>query len=167
MTGSLGKQNLHSGAAVLSEIRDFVHEKRERHDGGIVEVDGQPIKYGLYSVDVRTDKTTGYPGEVVLLLGEQDSVIRWRDVLPACDQPGDIPAALPDFKAGNHRQAKSVEFAVVQGNHLAPEADSTTGMRGWRWTFWASLMSLQRAHRSQLPSQQVILGLARCECLQD
>jgi hypothetical protein len=76
-----------------------------------------------------TDKTTDYSGEVMLLLGEQDTVIRWRDVFPDCEHPAEIAAALPAFRAASFGHAKSVEFVVVEGNHIAPEADAVTWMR--------------------------------------
>jgi hypothetical protein len=65
----------------------------------------------------------------VLLMGKRDSVIRWRDVFPTCKNPAQIPDALPAFKTRSFGQARSVEFVVLEGNHLAPEADAVTWMR--------------------------------------
>jgi pimeloyl-ACP methyl ester carboxylesterase len=68
----------------------------------------------------------GYPGEVVLLFGAQDTVVRWQDAFPNCKQPQDIPAALTGFQEQNFPQARRVEVQVLSGSHIAPEADAAT-----------------------------------------
>jgi hypothetical protein len=62
-----------------------------------------------------------YPGEVVLLLGRRDTVIRWRDAFPDARQAQDVPALLPAYKQANFPQASRLEVRVMEGNHLAPE----------------------------------------------
>jgi pimeloyl-ACP methyl ester carboxylesterase len=66
----------------------------------------------------------GYPGEVVLLFGAQDTVVRWQDAFPDCDRPQEIPAALADFQDQNFPQARRVEVQVLEGAHVAPETDA-------------------------------------------
>jgi hypothetical protein len=68
----------------------------------------------------------GYPGEVVLLFGVQDTVVRWQDAFPGCDWPQEIPAALAAFQAQNFPQARRVEVQVLEGSHIAPETDAAT-----------------------------------------
>jgi hypothetical protein len=65
-----------------------------------------------------------YPGEVVLLLGKRDFVIRWQDVFPECEHPGQIPQFLDAWRKDNLRAVKRLEFAVLDGNHLSPETDA-------------------------------------------
>lgn len=62
-----------------------------------------------------------YPGQVVLLFGAQDTVVRWQDLFPDCQSPQEIAAALPAYQRENFPRARSVEVRVVAGNHVAPE----------------------------------------------
>jgi pimeloyl-ACP methyl ester carboxylesterase len=68
----------------------------------------------------------GYTGEVVLLFGAQDIVVRWRDVFPECRQPQDIPGSLAEYRERKLPHAKRVEVQVLEGAHVAPEADPST-----------------------------------------
>ena len=75
-----------------------------------------------------------YPGEVVLLLGQQDTVIRWRDVFPHCEHPSGIPERLQDFRKRCFPHARRVEVAVIEGDHLSPETEAHSFVRlGLRW----------------------------------
>jgi hypothetical protein len=66
-----------------------------------------------------------FDGEVVLLFGAQDTVVRWRDAFPGCEQPEDIPTHLPAFTAENFPRASLVEVQAIEGSHVSPEADAT------------------------------------------
>jgi hypothetical protein len=66
----------------------------------------------------------GYTGEVVLLYGQEDSVVRWQDVFPGCLRPDGLPAYLLAFRRRNFPQAQRVEVEVVRGGHVAPEAEA-------------------------------------------
>ena len=66
----------------------------------------------------------GYTGEVVLLFGAQDTVVRWRDLFPECDRPQDIPKFLAAYQEKSFPLASRVEVQVVEGDHVAPEADA-------------------------------------------
>ena len=69
--------------------------------------------------------TFGYTGEVVLLWGEKDSVVRWRDTFPGCDCCQEIEPSLPTFTRDNFPLANRVEVRVLPGDHVSPEADSS------------------------------------------
>ena len=71
-----------------------------------------------------TSSPFGYTGEVVLLFGAQDTVMRWRDLFPGCDRPQDIPKFLPAYQEKNFPLASRVEVQVVEGDHVAPETDA-------------------------------------------
>jgi pimeloyl-ACP methyl ester carboxylesterase len=71
-----------------------------------------------------SSRTFGYTGEVVLLLGQQDAVIRWRDIFPDCEHPDEIPQSLPVFQREHFPNASRVKVAAIEGDHLAPEAEA-------------------------------------------
>ena len=77
--------------------------------------------------DVRwaSEKVAGkdyeYDGMAVILFGEQDGVIRWRDVFPACQHPGDIETFLEDYKKRDFPLARGLRVRVLEGSHIAPE----------------------------------------------
>ena len=71
-------------------------------------------------------KRFGYSGEVVLLFGTLDTVVRWHDVLPECDRPRDIPTYLGKYQEKNFPLAKRIEVQVVPGDHAAPEVDAAS-----------------------------------------
>jgi pimeloyl-ACP methyl ester carboxylesterase len=66
----------------------------------------------------------GYTGEVVLLFGAQDTVVRWGDLFPECDRPQDIPNFLAAYQEKNLPLASRVEVQVLEGSHVAPETDA-------------------------------------------
>jgi len=70
-----------------------------------------------------------YPGEVALLFGSRDSVIRWQDLFPGCAQPDQIAACLPAYQQAHFPQAQRLVVRVVEGDHLAPEARAVTFLR--------------------------------------
>lgn len=65
----------------------------------------------------------GFSGRVVILFGARDSVIRWRDVFPACAQPGDIQGVLDDYRKYNFPFVRRLVVEVLEGNHASPETD--------------------------------------------
>jgi hypothetical protein len=65
-----------------------------------------------------------YPGEVVILMAQNDTVIRWREVFPDCEDPKDLPDHLGVFQQYGFPRARRVEVALVGGNHLSPETDA-------------------------------------------
>ncbi|MFN2225641.1 MAG: hypothetical protein ACK2UY_05030 [Anaerolineae bacterium] len=70
-----------------------------------------------------------YTGEVVLLCGAQDTVVRWRDALPGCACPTGVEGALPAFRRDCFPQARRVEVHVVEGDHVAPETEAPAFLR--------------------------------------
>jgi hypothetical protein len=72
-----------------------------------------------------TGRQFAYEGEVVLLFGAQDTVVRWQDAFPACEEASDIPLHLPAFRQEEFPKARLVEVQVIEGNHTGPEADAT------------------------------------------
>jgi hypothetical protein len=71
----------------------------------------------------------GYPGEVVIFFGGQDTVIRWQDAFPTCAEPDEIPAVLDDWRRLNFPRARSLQVRVIDGNHFAPETDALAFVR--------------------------------------
>jgi len=61
-----------------------------------------------------------YPGDVVLLFAEDDTVIRWQAVFPDCATPDDIPACLAAYRRTDFPCAARVIVRVLPGNHLSP-----------------------------------------------
>jgi hypothetical protein len=68
----------------------------------------------------------GYTGEVVLLFGAQDTVVRWHDAFPECEEPQDIARVLTEYQKEHFPQARRVEVQIVEGAHVAPEVDAPT-----------------------------------------
>ena len=70
-------------------------------------------------------KVTGedyeYDGMVVILFGESDGIIRWRDVFPACQNPGNIGPFLEEYKKRNFPMVRGLQVRVLEGSHIAPE----------------------------------------------
>jgi hypothetical protein len=64
-----------------------------------------------------------YPGEVVLLLAADDTVIRWRDVLPGGQPDG---SAAADLQATDFPSAERLALEVLPGDHMTPEVDAAT-----------------------------------------
>lgn len=73
-----------------------------------------------------TRSPIGYTGEVVLLFGAQDTVVRWRDAFPECERPQNISRVLAAYRKKNFPQARRVEVQVIEGTHVAPEVDAPT-----------------------------------------
>jgi pimeloyl-ACP methyl ester carboxylesterase len=68
----------------------------------------------------------GYPGEVVLLFGAQDTVVRWQDLFPEAERPQDIPRSVAQYQGQHFPQARRVVVQVMDGAHLAPEVDAVS-----------------------------------------
>jgi pimeloyl-ACP methyl ester carboxylesterase len=68
----------------------------------------------------------GYTGEVVLLFGAQDTVVRWRDTFPGCERSLELSESLAEYRETNLPGARSVEVRVLEGSHIAPEVDAPT-----------------------------------------
>jgi len=94
---------------------------------------GRSLRRLVEDVAWAACKVTGpefdYSGEVVLLCGAQDTVVRWRDALPGCACPADVEGALPAFRRDCFPRARRVEVRVVEGDHVAPETDAPAFLR--------------------------------------
>lgn len=62
-----------------------------------------------------------YDGDVLVLFGMQDSVIRWRGALQGCQAIEEIPGYVDSYKSESFPMARSLQIQVLEGNHLAPE----------------------------------------------
>ena len=77
--------------------------------------------------DIRwaSGKVTGedyeYDGMVVILFGENDGVIRWRDVFPAYQHPGNVEHFVEEYKKRDFPMARGLQVRVLEGSHVAPE----------------------------------------------
>lgn len=71
----------------------------------------------------------GYTGEVVLLCGAQDTVVRWQDALPGCACPDDVEGALEAFRRHCFPRARRVEMHILDGDHVAPETEAPSFLR--------------------------------------
>jgi pimeloyl-ACP methyl ester carboxylesterase len=69
---------------------------------------------------------SGYSGEVVLLFGAQDTVVRWQDTFPECDRPQDISTSLAEYQERAFPHARRFAVRVIEGAHIAPEVDAPT-----------------------------------------
>jgi hypothetical protein len=76
-----------------------------------------------------SSKHFGYSGEVVLLFGTLDTVVRWHDAFPECDRPGNIPTSLVRYQEKNFPLAQRIEVQVVEGSHVAPETDAPSFLK--------------------------------------
>ena len=74
-----------------------------------------------WASEKATGKDYGYDGEVVILFGEKDGLIRWRDVFPACQHPGDIETFLEEYKKRYFPMVRGLQVRVLEGSHVAPE----------------------------------------------
>ncbi len=66
-----------------------------------------------------------YPGDVALVFGRDDTVIRWQAIFPGCSCPEEIPAQLEDCRRDNFPEAAQLPVAVLAGDHLSPEHAAT------------------------------------------
>jgi hypothetical protein len=64
----------------------------------------------------------GYNGDVALLFGRNDTVIRWQAVFPGCAAPGEIPAQLNAYRRRDFPAAARLGVSVLEGDHLSPES---------------------------------------------
>jgi pimeloyl-ACP methyl ester carboxylesterase len=95
------------------------------------------IRYLVDDVRWACHKVPGsdfdYPGEVILLLGTSDSVIRWRDPFPGCQSPDQLAVFLPAFEQANFPVSRRVEVCLVDdaagANHITPEIDPVLFVR--------------------------------------
>jgi hypothetical protein len=71
-----------------------------------------------------TGRPFAYPGQVVVLFGREDTVIRWRDLFPHCRQPEEIGTHRATFQLAHFPQAHQVEVQVLTGTHIGPEVDA-------------------------------------------
>jgi pimeloyl-ACP methyl ester carboxylesterase len=67
-----------------------------------------------------------YPGDVVLLFGREDTVVRWQDAFPECGQPEEIPTHLAECLEAPFPRARRIQVQVLEGTHIAPETDAAT-----------------------------------------
>ncbi|GEM_PF-1088538 len=72
-----------------------------------------------------TGEDYGYDGKVVILFGERDGLVRWRDVFPACQHPGDIETFLEEYKRRDFHKVRGLQVRVLEGSHLAPETHAS------------------------------------------
>ncbi len=56
-------------------------------------------------------------------------MVRWRDAFPECERPQDISGILQEYQEKYYPQAKRVEVQVIEGAHVAPEADAPSFLR--------------------------------------
>jgi pimeloyl-ACP methyl ester carboxylesterase len=91
---------------------------------------GRSVRRVIEDIGWSCKKVTGkhlsYSGEVVLLFGALDTVVRWQDVFPECERPQDLSTSLAEYREGNFPQARRVEVQVIEGAHVAPEVDAPT-----------------------------------------
>ena len=71
-----------------------------------------------------SSKLFGYNGDVVLLFGTLDTVVRWHDALPECSRPQNISTSLVKYQEENFPMAQRIEVQGVEGAHIGPEVDA-------------------------------------------
>jgi pimeloyl-ACP methyl ester carboxylesterase len=76
-----------------------------------------------------TGREFRYPGKVVLLFGQQDTVVRWQDAFPECASPEQLGSAPVACSRKAFPEASTVEIRVIEGAHVAPESDAPTFVR--------------------------------------
>jgi len=62
-----------------------------------------------------------YDGQVVLLFGEDDAVIRWRDLFPSCEYSSQVEQFLAEYKRNNFPEVRVLRVSILDGDHAAPE----------------------------------------------
>ena len=62
-----------------------------------------------------------YDGQVVILFGEDDAVVRWRDVFPRCEDPGCVTRCVDEYRRNNFPKVRVLRVRVLDGDHAAPE----------------------------------------------
>lgn len=76
-----------------------------------------------------TGTDCSYPGDVVLLFGEQDTAVRWQDAFPERSSLERTASSLAERGQDAFPEAGRVEVRVIQGSHVAPEADASAFLR--------------------------------------
>jgi len=76
-----------------------------------------------------TGKDYDYSGKVVILFGERDTVVRWQDVFPECQDPSDLGQFLEEYKEHNFPIADKLQVRVLAGNHMASETKAPLYIR--------------------------------------
>jgi len=86
------------------------------------------LRRAIHDVRWGAQKVVGedysYDGTVVLVFGTDDGVIRWRDVFPACQDPGDVGRSLEEYRKHNFPMVRGLGVQILDGSHMAPEVDS-------------------------------------------
>jgi len=63
----------------------------------------------------------GYPGKVVIVMGDNDAIFHWRSLFPDCDRVEDLPDHLEHYTKQEFPNVRDFDLQVIPGNHLAPE----------------------------------------------
>ena len=63
----------------------------------------------------------GYPGRVVILMGDNDAFFHWRSLFPECGCVEDLPDHLEQYTKQEFPNVRDFDMQVLPGNHLAPE----------------------------------------------
>jgi len=70
-----------------------------------------------------------YDGQVVLLFGEDDTVIRWRDLFPACEDSSQVEQFLAEYQRNNFPEVRLLRVKILDGDHAAPELQAPLYVR--------------------------------------
>jgi hypothetical protein len=84
------------------------------------------VRWACYQV---AGPDLGYGGEAAILFAREDSVIRWRDLVPGCPEADGIEGCVPGLKETYFPGARQVQVRVIKGNHLSPESEAGTFVR--------------------------------------
>ena len=66
---------------------------------------------------------------MVLLFGEDDTVIRWRDVFPACEDSSQVEQSLVEYRRNNFPGVRVLRVSILDGDHAAPELQASLYVR--------------------------------------
>lgn len=70
-----------------------------------------------------------YDGQVVLLFAEDDTVIRWRDVFPSCEDSSSVGHFLAEYRRNNFPKVRVLRVRILDGDHAAPELQAPIYVR--------------------------------------
>lgn len=70
-----------------------------------------------------------YAGNVVVVFGEQDALIRWKAILPECNQVEELGRYLEGYCKQEFPCVRDLDLQIIGGNHLAPELRATEFIR--------------------------------------
>jgi len=70
-----------------------------------------------------------YTGQVVLLFGRDDTVIRWRDVFPSCEDPSKVDQLLAEYRRNDFPGVSVLRVSILNGDHAAPEMQAELYVR--------------------------------------